>query len=160
MIRYFDDHQILPNIKIFERDGELNEDNYELMEKIALNRMDGGLISDDALDLAIKSSGGILQDFIRIIRNSANVASGEEKESIDREDVERIISNIRNDYLRGLVTEHFEILRRIKSEHNKSEYGKSDEETFRDLLYNLVILEYSNYSIWYDVHPAIKGILE
>ena len=58
------------------------------------------------------------------------------------------------------MTEHFEILRRIKSEHNKSEYGKSDEETFRDLLYNLVILEYSNYSIWYDVHPAIKGILE
>ena len=160
VIRYFDDHQILPNIKIFERDGELNDDNYELMEKIALNRMDGGLISDDALDLAIKSSGGILQDFIRIIRNSANVASGEEKESIEAEDVERIISDIRNDYLRGLVTEHFEILRRIKSEHNKSEYGRSDEETFRDLLYNLVILEYSNYSIWYDVHPAIKGILE
>ncbi|KAF5409939.1 MAG: hypothetical protein C5S47_08255 [Candidatus Methanogasteraceae archaeon] len=30
----------------------------------------------------------------------------------------------------------------------------------RDLSYNLVILEYSNYSIWHDVHPAIKGILE
>ena len=58
------------------------------------------------------------------------------------------------------MTEHFEILRRIKRGHDKSEYNKSDEEIFRDLLYNLVILEYSNYSIWYDVHPAIKGILE
>ena len=138
VIRYYDDHQILPNINVFEEDGALNKDNYKLLEKIALNRMDGSLISVVALGLTIKRSGGILQDFIRMIRNSANVASEKERKSINIEDVERIIPDIRNNCLGVLGTKHLEILRKIKSEH-----GRSGGKIFRDILYNLVILERS-----------------
>ena len=155
VIRFFDHHQILPNIKIFESDGTLNMSNQSFMKKIALNRMDEGLITENALNLAIENSGGILQDFIRIIRNSANIASGREGEKIEKEDVEKIISDIRNDYIRGLNKVDFDLLREVKRTHEKE-----DGEKFQSLLFNLVILEYLNDSIWYDVHPSIKGILK
>lgn len=38
--------------------------------------------------------------------------------------------------------------------------GKTDEDRFQDLLFSLAILEYANDEVWYDVHPAIKGIIE
>ncbi|NMG82803.1 MAG: AAA family ATPase [Methanosarcinales archaeon] len=155
VIRYFDDHRILPNMKIFERDGTLNTSNQSFMKKIALNRMDKNLITENALNLAIENSGGLLQDFIRIIRNSANIASERENNRIEKEDIEKIISDIRNDYIRVLDKRDFELLHEIKSEHEKG-----DGDRFQSLLFNLVILEYLNDSIWYDVHPSIKGILK
>ena len=155
VIRYFDDHRILPNMKIFERDGTLNTSNQSFMKEIALNRMDENLITENALELAIENSGGLLQDFVRIIRNSANMASEKENEKIEKRDVEKIISDIRNDYIRTLDKADFDLLRKIKTAHEK-EGG----ERFQSLLFNLVILEYLNDSIWYDVHPSIKGILK
>jgi hypothetical protein len=58
-----------------------------------------------------------------------------------------------------LLEDDLVILKEIKETHGKT-LKKENEDRFSDLLYSLVILEYLNNEVWYDVHPAIKGVLE
>lgn len=60
------------------------------------------LLSEDALELAILMSGGVIHDFIRIIRESAVNAYENNRERIEREDVDAYVVDLRNDYLRIL----------------------------------------------------------
>ena len=117
--------------------------------------MEEDLITEEAMNEAIKSSGGILTEFIRIIRGAANIANMENRKRIEKRDVERVVTDIRNDYIRILNKEDIKILKEV--ERTKE---KTDKERFQDLLFSLAILEYENGEIWYDIHPTIKGIIE
>ena len=155
VLHYFDGRVELPNIKVKKRNGEIDPDGYKVMREVALRRMEEDLITEEAMNEAIKSSGGILTEFIRIIRGAANIANMENRKRIEKRDVERVVTDIRNDYIRILNKEDIKILKEV--ERTK---GKTDEERFQDLLFSLAILEYENGEIWYDIHPTIKGIIE
>jgi len=117
--------------------------------------MEEDLITEEAMNEAIKSSGGILTEFMRIIRDAANIANMEDRSRIEEGDVERVVIGIRNDYIRILNREDLKILKEVKSKKEKT-----DEDRFHDLLFSLAILEYANDEVWYDIHPTIKGIIE
>jgi len=155
VLHYFDGRVELPNIKVKKRNGEVDPDGYKVMREVALRRMEEDLITEEAMNEAIKSSGGILTEFIRIIRGAANIANMENRKRIEKRDVERVVTDIRNDYIRILNKEDIKILKEV--ERTKE---KTDEERFQDLLFSLAILEYENGEIWYDIHPTIKGIIE
>jgi len=155
VLQYFDDCVELPNIKVKKRNGEIDPDGYKVMREVALRRMEENLIAEEAMNEAIKSSGGVLREFIRIIRGAANIANMENRKRIEKRDVERVVTDIMNDYIRILNKEDIKILKEV--ERTK---GKTDEERFQDLLFSLAILEYENGEIWYDIHPTIKGIIE
>ena len=155
VLHYFDGRVELPNIKVKKRNGEIDPDGYKVMREVALRRMEEDLIAEEAMNEAIKSSGGILTEFIRIIRGAANIANMENRKRIEKRDVERVVTDIRNDYIRILNKEDIKILKEV--ERTKE---KTDEERFQDLLFSLAILEYENGEIWYDIHPTIKGIIE
>ncbi len=104
---------------------------------------------------AIEFSGGILTEFIRIIKGAANIADTEGRERIGNEDIERAITEIRNDYIRILSKEDSVILKSVSETKEKT-----DGERFQNLLFSLAILEYSNGKIWYDIHPTIKAVIE
>ena len=154
ILQYFDDRKVLYNIKVYRRDGSANREGYEALKDVVLMRMEKELISEEALEEAIKSSGGILTEFVRIIRGAANCAHIEKRKGIEKEDVKHVVAEIRNDYIRILSKEDIGMLKELKTK------GKTDEDRFQDLLFSLAILEYANDEVWYDVHPAIKGIIE
>ena len=54
----------LPNIKVKKRKGEVDPDGYKVMREVALRRMEENLIAEEAMNEAIKSSGGILTELI------------------------------------------------------------------------------------------------
>lgn len=155
VLQYFDGRIDLGNIIIYNRHGELDLEGCDLMKRVALKRMDESLISNDALDLAIKYSAGVMTEFIRIIRSAGNIADTDGRRSIDVSDVEQSIADTKNDYIRILNPEDIEILKGVTKTK-----GKVDGDKFQDLLFSLAILEYSNGEAWYDIHPAIKGIIE
>ena len=156
ILQHFENSFTLPNIKIFRRDGGLNEYQYELMKSIAFKRMESYLISEDSIDVSIKCCGGILSDFIRMIGKASNVAYTKGKGKIEREDISQVISELRSDYMRVLRREDYEMLEEVGKEKQKT-----DGEQFQDLLFNLAIIEYSDEDgeTWYDLHPAIKGLV-
>jgi len=155
VLEYFDDCVRLPNIKVKKRNGEVDRSGYEVMREVALRRMEEDLITEEAMDEAIKSSGGVLREFIRIIRDAANIANMEDRSRIEEGDVVRVVTDIRNDYIRILNRDDIKILKEVARTKEKT-----DEERFQDLLLSLAILEYANDEVWYDIHPATKGIIE
>jgi hypothetical protein len=155
VLQYFDGRIDLGNINIYNRNGELDPKGCELMKQVALKRMDESLISKDALNLAVKYSAGVMTEFIRIIRSAGNIADTDGRGKIDVSDVEQAIADTKNDYIRILNPQDIEILKEVMRTK-----GKVGGEIFQDLLFSLAILEYSNGEAWYDIHPAIKRIIE
>ncbi|MCW3135039.1 MAG: hypothetical protein N2V78_12030 [Methanophagales archaeon] len=126
------------------------------MKEMALKRMEKDLITEEAMAEAIKSSGGILTEFVRLSRDAANIANMEDRSRIKEGDMKRVVAGIRNDYIRILAKEDLEILNEVKRTKRK----EGDEDRFQDLLFSLAVLEYANNEVWYDVHPTIEGIIE
>ncbi len=152
--RYFDSKFSIPNIYVVDRDGNHNTSNWDLMRNVALSRMEHPLIDDDALDYAVEMSGGVMHDFIRVIREAAAKAHGKGRIKIMKEDVGLVVSDIRNDYLKFLSGKDIDMLRKVTKNHRKL-----DDQRFSDFLFSLTILEYINDEVWYDVHPIVKGTL-
>lgn len=156
ILQYFDGRKELHNINVNHRNGEVDPSGYEVMREVALMRMEEDLITEEAMVEAIKSSAGILTELVRLIRDAANIANMEDRSRIEEGDVKRVVTGIRNDYIRILGKEDLEILKGVKN--TKGKIG--DEDRFHDLLFSLAILEYANDEVWYDIHPTIKGIIE
>ena len=104
-------HTNLKRRSLKKRNGEIDPDGYKVMREVALRRMEEDLITEEAMNEAIKSSGGILTEFIRIIRGAANIANMENRKRIEKRDVERVVTDIRNDYIRILNKEDIKIKR-------------------------------------------------
>ena len=156
ILQYFDGRKELHNINVNHRNGEVDHSGYKVMREVALMRMEEDLITEEAMAEAIKSSAGILTELVRLIRDAANIANMENRDKIEEGDVKRVVTGIRNDYIRILGKEDLEILKGVKN--TKGKIG--DEDRFHDLLFSLAILEYANDEVWYDIHPTIKGIIE
>ena len=156
ILQYFDGRKELHNINVNHRNGEVDHSGYKVMREVALMRMEEDLITEGAMAEAIKSSAGILTELVRLIRDAANIANMETRSRIEKGDVKRVVTGIRNDYIRILGKEDLEILKGVKN--TKGKIG--DEDRFHDLLFSLAILEYANDEVWYDIHPTIKGIIE
>ncbi len=156
ILQYFDGRKELHNINVNHRNGEVDHSGYKVMREVALMRMEDDLITEKAMAEAIKSSAGILTELVRLIRDAANIANMEDRSRIEEGDVKRVVTGIRNDYIRILGKEDLEILKGVKN--TKGKIG--DEDRFHDLLFSLAILEYANDEVWYDIHPTIKGIIE
>ena len=159
ILRFFDSKVSIPNTYLHDKNGNPSEENKRLMKDIALHRMEESLIDEEALEYIVEMSGGVIHDFVRMIRESAAKAHGNQSNKIRKKDVELVISDTRNDYLRFLFGDDLRILREIRKTHGRI-VRKEDEERFSELLFSLVILEYLNDEVWYDVHPTIKGIIE
>jgi len=163
IIRFYDNDIKILNIALFERGGNRNGENWRIMREIVEKRTkEQGLplqtlVSDEALEFAIGMSGGVIHDFIRIIRESAVKAYENKRNRIEKEDVNAYVIDLRNDYLRILTGKDFDILRAVTDKHEKT-----DADRFRELLFNLAILEYLDPEgeLWYDVHPVVKGVLD
>jgi len=154
VLQYFDEFEVLKNINVLDKNENLAE-GYNILKEVALKRMEEHLITESALDKAIRFSGGVLSEFVRLIRRGANTADMEGRTRIEVKDIELAIEKIRNNYIRILSEKDYEVLRRVLRSKEKIDGGK-----FNKLLFSLAILEYSNGEVWYDVHPVIKGILK
>ena len=155
--RYFDDDRRLPNICLRDKKGKEIKGNYRLLRKMVKRRMEEDLITKAALNLAIEKCGGVIHDFIRLIRLTASDVDEEGRKKIEKRDVEALFLRMVNDYERIVDEEDIEVLRKVKEKKEKT-----DGDIFRRLLFALAVLEYvdSDGRLWYDLHPAVEEIVK
>jgi len=152
----FDDDQTLPNIKIKDRDGNPLTGGKEFFENFVNNRVGmKQLIERDALDFAIEMSGGVLGQFVNIIRNSSIYALQDGDSRIKKRHIELYVHKERRSFDRFLSYDDIEFLKMIRD--NKD---ARDGDTLLMLLHSLSILEYQNDNNWFDVNPIIVPLLE
>ncbi len=147
----------LPNVKLHphreteERDAE----GYRTMRMFAYKRMHPDLIADDALDEAIRLSGGVFREMCRVMRYAIGRARVRQAAQITLVDVERAGAEIRNEYRRILTQEQRRLLRVVHAENQLDRPAAQGP-----LMQMLAVLEYRNAENWCDVHPALLPLLE
>ncbi len=151
----FSDVIIHPNIKINEKDGGPYTKGRGFMREIVSKRVPVNLFEPDALDYIIDMSGGVVREFIRIIRDSAVRAIAKEKKSISKNIAVDVVNGLKNLYQAQLSSSDYEVLSTVCC--NKD--IKRDEQLV-GLLHNLSVLEYKNAESWCDLNPIVRSIME
>ncbi|MDI9394759.1 MAG: P-loop NTPase fold protein [Euryarchaeota archaeon] len=147
---------IYPNIKIHEKDGNVKDTNgRNFMRQIVEKRVSTDLFTPEALEYIIDMSGGVIREFIRIIRDSAVRAIARRKTLIEKDIAVEVINGLKNSYQAQLSDEDYDVLLNIY----ETKDIKRDEKLV-GLLHNLSVLEYTNGRSWCDVNPIVRSILE
>jgi hypothetical protein len=152
-----DQARFLPNVKLHSRIDRksLDEAGYATMREFVHKRMEGSLIATDALDEAIRLSGGIFRELSRVMQMAASRAALREADQIELEDVREAESRIRNDFRRMLTADDRAVLRQVWQTCELR-----DPERLGPLFHLLAAIEYKNSENWCDVHPALAPLLE
>jgi hypothetical protein len=92
----FSEDIIYPNIKVHEKDGNVKETNGRtFMKQIVAKRVSTDLFTSEALEYIIDMSGGVIREFIRIIRDSAVRAIARRKTLIDKDIAVEVINGLK-----------------------------------------------------------------
>jgi hypothetical protein len=147
---------VLPMIKIHTVNGDDYDDGLNIIRTIVKKRADMKLISRDALNFAIKKTGGSLRDLFKLIVNAARRASRRGAASIALEDVRVVIEELKSSLTRSIEQAHYSFLASIyNGNHEIIENG----QTLMKMLQAGVVLEY-NGTRWHDLHPLIRDFFE
>jgi GTPase SAR1 family protein len=153
----FSDVFIHPNIKIHEREGPKQPylKGREFMKEIVSKRVSLEMFEPDALEYIIDMSGGVVREFIRIIRDSAVRAITRKKDLIDKNIAMEVVNGLKNIYQAQLSDEDYKVLMEV----HQTKDIKRDEQLV-GLLHNLSVLEYRNERSWCDLNPIVRAILD
>jgi hypothetical protein len=147
---------VLPNLKLTNRDGSSNSPGVACLSEALLARMADILIAPQACEQIIQASGGLMRTLVQLIRRSAVAAIAAGHDAILTEDARAAIDEERADFVAGLTSADYPVLR----ERHQDKRLSGDESVLR-LLQTRALLEYANGEPWCDVHPvALPLVME
>ncbi len=153
----FSERFILPNFKIYESSGDRNPVAWQKAREIVERRMDTKLIESSALDEAVKMSGGVVRELVRVIQGAARLALVSKSNCIKVTHVQHAVDRLREEYSYGLTRqEYIEILKQV---YTSKRLVYPDEKPLLHLLHNLYILQYPNGPGWYGVNPVVHKLI-
>lgn len=143
----------LPLKAIKTKNGEVDINGVKFLKNIVLKRASSELFEKEVLENIAGWSGGVVVDFLIMVRDCCVKAQGRGLKKIDMDLAVEAFSSLVDTYWRPLEEKYY---RKLVEVHTSRD-AKNDEE-LRFLLYLCVVLEYDKKR-WYDVHPAVKQIL-
>ncbi|MGE5343907.1 MAG: hypothetical protein ACM3SY_20745 [Candidatus Omnitrophota bacterium] len=139
-----------------KKQGDRVQRNKEKLQNVIKCRIDKdiSLIDNDALDLAIEYSGGIIRQLIHIVYQAAVKVRRLNLIKISREDIEDGIGSIQTTMSRTIISSNkIKLLDRILKRHIP--ISETSEE-FIELLHANNVLAYANGVVWYEVNPVLE----
>lgn len=151
----FPDHNLLPMIKIEERDGTPCIEGVEKLRAILAERIDlETIFENDAIELLCQMSGGHPRLLMTLVRDACGYAVNRFPQPIDVNAVERAVTNLTRQYSRSIPEEHFPLLAAVAKTKEID-----NDDAHRIMLHNLSVLEYINGTEpWHNVHPAVRKL--
>ena len=151
---HFSERFIVPNVMVYDRQGQLRPEGYRVMREMVERRVEPYLMDPEAIDLAVRMSGGIPLTLIQLIQSAIlhGLAAGQDR--IGLPEMRSAVVQLQNDYRGTLRPEDYgELLR-----YHRTRAFINNERT-REFLANLSLLEYSDGEPWCDVHPILLPLL-
>lgn len=147
----------LPNVRLHPqgRPTERDAEGYYTLRMFVHKRMSPDLITDDALEMAVRMSGGVFRELAWVMRHAIDRAIAAGRGRVEPVDVAGAAAEIRGEYRRILSAEQRRLLQRVRG-HNRME----EPDKLAPLLQILAALEYANGEPWCDVHPALEALLD
>ncbi|MFQ5857198.1 MAG: hypothetical protein ACE5LU_16435 [Anaerolineae bacterium] len=147
-----------PNVKLHERDDpeQRDEEGYETMRQVVHRRLrwlalePNQVITPQALDLLIGSSGGVMRDLVRLVQDAAGKAEVAGKGHIDESIAAKAVSTLRRQFEAQLDPRYRRVLEEVRRTHQRTEHKECDE-----LLQGNFVLSYVDGDVWFDVHSIL-----
>lgn len=152
----FPDYQVLPMLKIKNRNNSDYEPGLGYLRDILASRMDlDALFAPDTVDYLCRASGGHPRDLMILVRYACTYARRDVwPQPITQDVAQRAEARLVAEYSRMIPEEHFPLLARV---HRLKTV--QNDEAHELMLYNLSVLEYVNAAPpWHDVHPAVTRL--
>jgi len=131
--------------------------------EVLKKRIPAACIDPDTAHQMVLKSGGVMRELVRLGRECCTECMVQLELEPDRADLtinDEILTvalrNLRNDFARQIGTKLFPALVQVYETLNNEE---TDSDAFVKLLHGLMVLEYQNDALWYDVHPIVVDLL-
>lgn len=156
LYRQFTGIYFLPNFMLYDRHGVANSNSQKQLREIVERRISPKLIYDDAVDMIVELSGGVVFELIHLVRQCCIVSLMEKIKFIDDEVVKLAEERIRKMYRMVYSQDDRKLLLEI---HRDKKFIKSDG--FFKLFRQFSFSEYgSGEDVWYDVNPILRPFIQ
>jgi hypothetical protein len=155
--------QILPMVKVADRDGQRHEAGHTKLVELVSRRLQVnqtkhwdrifGTDLEQSLHPLIAASGGYTRDLLRMVRE---VLWGARVFPVDRKTIERIIERTAEGYVAAVRSVDADVLVEIARTHDLPRGDLARLATFGRLLQGYLVLAYRNGSPWYELHPLVR----
>jgi hypothetical protein len=136
----------------------------QLFLEVLTKRIPADRLEPETARQMVLQSGGVMRELVRIARECCTECMVQMELEPDRTDLKInqeiltvAIRNLRNDFARQIGTDLFPVLVQVYNTLNNED---TDSEAFVKLLHGLMVLEYQNDDLWYDVHPIVVDLLQ
>jgi hypothetical protein len=126
-------------------------------------RLPSDLLEPDIAREMVRHSGGVVRELVRIARECCTecmvqleLEPDKTDQTIDAEILAAALRNLRNDFSRQIGSDLYDQLAEI---YATADAADTSDPGFVKLLHGLMVLEYINDALWYDVHPIVVGLL-
>jgi hypothetical protein len=162
--------RLFPVLKFYSRndvrrvEAEPIAKNMAIFEEVVKRRFPAGTIAPDTARKMVLLSGGVMRELVRLGREcclECMVQCELEPDGaiiqVNDEILAIAVRNLRNDFARliGDMEEGYSALTQVYDT-----LKSSPKANFNKLLHGLMVLEYENDAMWYDVHPIVLDLLK
>lgn len=149
----------MPAVPLLNPEGAKTEEHFEFMRRVFFRRMAFNPLSGEQLDRVLLYSGGVLVDAMRMLRGICRHAILSGEPTVTDETIEHVFQALVDDYKYVFDTADLWKKLAIFCNARGSDIYITDESV-PDLLYKMIIIEYRNPRMWFNLHPAARRLYE
>lgn len=149
----------MPAVSLFSPNGQRNGESFSFMRKVFARRMSFNPLTSEQLDRVLGYSGGVLVDAMRMLRGIC-------KQAI-LDDIEKVSDLIVEEYFQVLVDDYKYVFDSVELWKKLALFSNASggdvyvtDESVPDLLYKMIIIEYRDPQMWFNLHPAARRLYE
>lgn len=137
---------------------------FDVFLKVLSKRLPKNLVKPQTARQMVLKSGGVMRELVRIARECCTecmvqleIDSDSDSVKINDEILTAALRNLRHDFARQIGSDLYDLLVGV---YKTAETPDASSDGFVKLLHGLMVLEYENDALWYDVHPIVVDLLK
>lgn len=149
----------VPAVELYDEDNQKNEPAFAFLKQVFELRMPFNPIPDEMLIMILKYSGGVLVDAMRMVRGICKRCILDPTLKVSPATVEEEFQQLVDDYqfvFDNIV--YWEKLAEFSKATDKAVIKTDD--LLPELLYKMIVIEYREKKLWFDLHPAARRLYE
>lgn len=149
----------VPAVELVDEENVRNDNAFAFLRQVFALRMPFNPIPMELLEVILRYSGGVLVDAMRMVRGVCKRCILDSRLEVSLATVEEEFQQLVDDYqfvFDSLV--YWEKLAEFCTAANKA-IIKTDD-LLPELLYKMIVIEYREKKLWFDLHPAARRLYE
>ncbi len=147
----------VPAVALSDRNGKRVEPAYDFMREVMKRRMPFNPVPIEMIDLILELSGGVLIDAMRLVRGVCRSCVLDPKKTVDAAMIDREFTRLVDDYKFVFNSvDQWTWLSKVCNASDRSVILTTPN--LPELLYKMIVIEYRDENLWFDLHPAARRL--